>query len=218
MSLKASLSSNPNDRTQWIGSIDGQNIPIVTRHSASGTSETVVLYLFNDGQRDSDGMAMDLEYRNIILKPRGKRTRILTPMNEDIDPTVTTIPVEDPQWYGAGTKLRTDPFLIGGTPVREEVWIKNVQGNNLIVDRGQNNTPAFTIPNRTWLEAYPDHLYLSLTGKEGTWVQGNQLSIPDIKNAFTPVQVFVRVSTGALKTQVKIDSYLSILSDEYPSY
>lgn len=218
MTLKASLSSNVNDRSQWIGSVDGNNIPIVTYHSASGTSEVVMIYVFNDGNRDSDGILMDLQYKNIIVNPRGKRTRILTSMNEDIAPTVTTVPVEDPSWYGSGTKLRTDPISIGGTLVREEVWVKTIQGNNLIVDRGQDNTSPITIPNRTWLEAYPDHIYLSLTGKEGNWVQGNQLSIPDILKPMTPVPVFVKVATGALKTQVKIDSYLSILSNEYPSY
>jgi hypothetical protein len=216
MTLRVSLSSNPNDRSQWIGAVDGASVPIITRHSSSGTSETVSIYVFNDGNRDSDGVLMDLEYRNAFVTPRGKRTRILTSLNEDITPTTNTIPVEDPQWYGSGTKIKTDPVLVGGVAVYEEFWIKNIQGNNLVVDRGQNGTSAMTIPNRQWIEAYPDHVALSLSGKEGTWIQGDKLQIPDILVAWTPVKVYVRVQTGALKTQVKIDSYLSLSSDEYP--
>lgn len=218
MALRASLSSDVNDRTKWIGSVDSTNIPIVTRHSASGTSESLTLYIFNDGVRDSDGETMALEYKNVTVKPRGKRTRILTSLNEDIAPFVNTIPVEDPKWYGAGTKIITDPIVFGGNAVKEEFWIKSIQGNTLTVDRGQNNTSALTLPNRHWIEAYPDHIFLSLTGKEGTWVQGNQLVIPDILDSWTPVKVYVRVATGALKTQVKLDTYLSITSNEHPKY
>jgi hypothetical protein len=218
MALRASLNSNVNDRSKWIGSVDGQNIPIVTRHSASGTSETVLIYIFNDGNRDSDSEPMNLEYRNVTIKPRGKRTRILTSLGEDIAPYVNTIPIEDPKWYGSGTKILTDPIVLGGTQIREEFWVKSIQGNNLIVDRGQNNSTALTLPNRMWIEAYPDHLYLSLTGKDGTWVQGSQLLLPDILEGWTPIKVYVRVSTGALKTQMKIDSFLSINGDEYPKF
>lgn len=218
MALRASLSNNLNDRSKWIGSVEGTNVPIITRHSASGTSETVVIYIFNDGNRDSDGEAMALEYKNNYVKPRGKRTRILTSLNEDIAPFVNTIPVEDPRWYGSGTKIITDPIVFGGNFVKEEFWVKSIQGNNLIVDRGQNNTSALTLPNRHWIEANPDHIYLSMTGKEGTWVQGGQLQIPDINEAWTPIKVYVRVSTGALRTQVKIDSYISIFGDEYPKF
>lgn len=213
------MSSNINDRSQWIGSVDSQNIPIVTRHSSSGTSETIVIYVFNDGLRNSDSMAMNLEYRSVSILPRGKRTRILTSLNEDIIPTINSIPVEDPHWYGSGTKIITDPIMFGGTAIREEFWVKSIQGNSLIVDRGQDGTTALTIPNRTWIEAYPDHIFLSLTGKEGTWVSGGTaLQIPDILESWKPVKVYVRVSTGALKTQVKIDSYISILGNEYPKY
>jgi hypothetical protein len=216
MTLRVSLSSNPVDRSQWIGAVDGGSIPIVTRHSSSGTSETVLIYIFNDGNRDSDGVGMELEYKRVLVAPRGKRTRILTSLNEDISPTTNTIPVEDPKWYGSGTKLITDPIVFGGNAIREEFWVKSIQGNNLVVDRGQNGTSAITIPNRQWVEAYPDHIALSLTGKEGTWVQGSELLITDILTPWTPVKVYFRASTGALKTQVKIDSYLSISSDEYP--
>lgn len=216
MALRATLSSNVQDRSKWIGSVDGTNIPIVTRHSASGTSEVVSIWIFNDGKRDSDGVDMGLEYRNVNLTPRGKRTRILTALNEDIAPFVNTIPVEDPRWYGAGTKIVTDPLVFGSNTTKEEFWVKSIQGNNLTVDRGQNNTIALTLPNRHWIEAYPDHIYLSLTGVEGTWVQGRQLKLPDILNPWTPIRVHMRVSTGALRTQVKIDSFLSITSEEHP--
>lgn len=217
MTLRASTSNATNDRAKWIGSVDGTNVPIVTRHSASGTSETLVIYIFNDGKRDSDGENMSLEYKNVKIKPRGKRTRILTSLNEDITPFVNAIPVEDPRWYGSGTKLVTDPIFYGGNFIKEEFWVKSIQGNNLIVDRGQNNTTAITIPNRQWIEANPDHIYLSLTGKEGSWVQG-ELTLPDISDSYTPIKVYVRVSTGALRTQVKIDSYISIYGDEYPKF
>lgn len=217
MALKASLSSNVNDKSKWIGAVDGNSIPIVTQHSSSGTSETMSIYIFNDGKRDSDGNeSYDLEYHDVYIKPKGKRTRILTNMGDDIAVYNNTIPVEDPRYYTSGTKLVTDPILINGKASTEEMWIKTVQGNNLIVDRGQNNTMTLTLPNKTWLEAKPDHIYLSLTGTEDSWIQGNQLKLPDITSEWTPVRVYIKVATGALKTQVKIDSYLSIFGNEFP--
>lgn len=214
--LIASLSPEIQRTSEWIGSVDGRNIPITTQHSSSGTSEVVSIYIFNDGKRDSDGVDFELEYKNIKIKPRGKRAVITTALNNGIEPFVNTIPVNDPSWYTAGTKLLTDPIMYGGNKVQEEMWVKTIQGNNLIVDRGQNGTVALSLPDKHWLEAKPDHIYLSLTGQEGTWVHNGELTIPNIKDKWQPVRVYVKVSTGALKTQVKIDSYLSITSDEYP--
>lgn len=217
MALKASLSSDVNDKSKWIGSVDGNSIPIVTQHSSSGTSETISVYIFNDGKRDSDAdETYNFEYHDVYIKPKGKRTRILTTLGDDVATFNNTIPVEDPRYYNSGTKLITDPILIGGKAVTEEMWIKSVQGNNLIVDRGQNNTTPITIKNRTWIEAKPDHIYLSLSGAENSWVQGKDLKLPDISDEWSPVKVYVRVMTGALKTQVKMDSLLQIAANEYP--
>jgi hypothetical protein len=95
--------------------------------------------------------------------------------------------------------------------------IRNKVGNNFIVDRGKDDTPRLNIPSGTWVESIPEHVYLSLTGNEDTF-KNESLKLLDIIEPWNGVRFFMRVTTGALKTQIKVDTFFRLSSNEYPKF
>ena len=209
VTIRVSTNEDLNKTDAWIGLVGDSDIALETSHAAAGTSVKIPVYIFDDGSSVDSNIL--LEYRNISFNPKGVRTRILTPTSQPIPAESTQFSVEDGSMLNAGTKLITDPI----NSLQEEIWIRNISGNNLVVDRAKNGTNRLTIPSGTWVDAIPDHIYLSLTGEDDDFVNV-PISLSDIKESWKPIKLYIRVSTGALKTQIKKDTYFRILADEFP--
>jgi len=209
MTIRVSTSSDLNLTEFWVGIVGDSDIPVITNHSSAGTSDNIIVYIFDDGS--SEDLSLLLEYRNISFIPKGVRTRITTITGQPISAESTQFSVEDGSMLNQGTKLITDPI----NTLQEEIWIRNISGNNLVVDRAKNSTTRLTIPNGTFVDAIPDHIFLSLTGNDDDFINA-PISLPDIIESWKPVKLYIKISTGALKTQIKKDTYFRILADEYP--
>jgi len=203
-----------NNSDYWIGpQPDMSNKPIVTKHPSGGSSEVLKIYIWNDGVRESDkDNSITYVYKNIYIIPKGVKTRIATPDGSPILPTSSYISVEDASKYNPGTKL----LVTDNLGHYEEVWVRDIQSNVLVVDRAKNGTIALTLPNTSWVEAKVDHVYLSLSGNDGSWIQGQSLFFGDILDVNIPYVFYFKITTQALKTQIKLDTYLQLSFDEYP--